>query len=201
MSQGDIISGPETRDAPDTGSPVSEPLSITMDKRVDLVFSLVVVATGAYICYLASQFRVGSFPDPVTARGVPYITGGFMVVAGLFNAFRRLWTWSVIPGNYTVAEGSDDDDPDVPSSNWRSFAIIGLAFLWTGVLPLLGYLFATPPVLFGMAWLMNVRSWGKLIVFPIGFTLVIWTIFSQILGVIIPLGPLTALFRSWGLTP
>jgi hypothetical protein len=30
---------------------------------------------------------------------------------------------------------------------------------------------------------------------------VVWAVFSQILNVILPLGPLTALARSWGLTP
>ena len=52
-----------------------------------------------------------------------------------------------------------------------------------------------------MAWLMGVRSRAKLIGFPLGYTLVVWAVFSQILDVILPLGPLTALARSWGLTP
>jgi hypothetical protein len=79
--------------------------------------------------------------------------------------------------------------------------MIGLAFAWALLLHPVGYLFITPVVLFAMTCFMNVRSWAKRIFFPIGFTLVVWTIFSQILGIIIPLGPLTGLFRSWGLTP
>jgi hypothetical protein len=189
--------------APLDAEPGSEadPISITMDKRVDLALSIAVVAAGAYIIHLASQFKVGTFPDPVTARGLPYFTGGFMVVAGLFNAGRRIVTWSNIPGNYTVAEGAADDVPEQPSSNWRSFAMVGLAFAWALLLHPVGYLLITPPVLFAMTCFMNVRSWAKRILFPIGFTLFIWTVFSQVLGIIIPLGPLTALFRSWGLTP
>lgn len=181
-------------------APPTDEIAIRMDKRVDLALSLVVIATGIYICYLASQFRTGSFPDPVTTRGLPYFAGGLMIVAGLFNVVQRLLTWSNIPGNYTVSEGTEDEE-GYPSSALRSFGIVALALVWVWLVRRLGYLIITPPVLFGMIWLMNVRSLAKLIIFPLGFTLIIWSVFSQALGIIIPLGPLTALARSWGLTP
>ena len=46
-------------------------------------------------------------------------------------------------------------------------------------------------MIFAMAWLMGVRSRAKLIGFPLGYTFVVWAVFSQILNVILPLGPLT----------
>ena len=186
--------------APPAEAPGEEPIRIGMDKRIDLALALVVAATGAYICYLASQFRSGSFPDPVTARGLPYFTGGFMIFAGLFHAGRRLLTWSSMPGNHVVSEGKEDD-PAYPSSALRSFAIIALAMAWVALLRPLGYLIVTPPLLLAALWLMQVRSPGKLFGFAFGFTFIVWSIFSQVLNVILPLGPLTALARAWGLTP
>ena len=109
-----------------------------MDKRIDLGLSLVVAAAGLYICYTASHFRTGSFPDPLGTRGLPYITGGFMVFAGLFNVARRLLTWSHLPGNATVSEGKEDDPTHV-SSSARAFGAIALAMGWCLLVHPLGY--------------------------------------------------------------
>jgi hypothetical protein len=177
-----------------------EEISISMDKRIDLGLSLIVAATGAYICYLAANFRVGSFPDPVTSRGLPYVTGGVMIAAGLTHALRRLLTWNLMPGNYTVGEGKLDD-PGHPGSAIRAFGIIACAFAWVLLVRPLGYLIVTPPMFVGMLLLMNIRSKTMVLAFAFGFTAVVWIIFSQFLKIILPLGPLTALFRSWGLTP
>ena len=175
-------------------------IDIKMDKRIDLALSIIVAGAGIFIVYSASHFRTGSFPDPLTPRGLPYITGGIMIAAGLFNAARRLLGWTNLPGNLTVSEGKEDDPAHVSSSR-RAFLVMALALGWCALIHPLGYLIVTPPMLFGMAWLMNVRSPGKLYAFPIFYTLIIWVIFSQILHVILPLGPLTPLARALRLTP
>jgi hypothetical protein len=178
----------------------AEPLRIAMDKRGDLAMALGFVLLGATICYLASGFRVGVFPDPVTPRGLPYLTGGFMVVAGLFLAARRILSWSALPGTLVVSEGADDE-PGYPASGLRAAAIIALVFLWVWLLRSVGYLLISPPILAAMLWLMDVRSKLILIGFSIGFPLAVWVIFSILLKIVIPLGPLTPLARSWGLVP
>lgn len=175
-----------------------EPIRIEMDKRIDLVISLVLVAIGAYIIHLTNGFRVGSFPDPVTSRGLSYFTGGYLIFAGLFLAARRIWTWSLIPGNYTVSEGHEDE-PDHPSSAIRAFAMMGLCVLWATLLKPVGFLIVTPVVIAIMLWLMDVRSIGRLAAFSLLFTFGLWLAFSEILGIILPYGPLTGLARSWGL--
>jgi hypothetical protein len=176
----------------------SEPIRIEMDKRVDLVVSLVVVAVGILIVYMASGFRVGSFPDPVTSRGLPYFTGTYLIIAGLILAARRVYTWQQIPGNYTMTEGHEDE-ADHPASTVRAFSIMGLALLWAVLLRPVGYLLITPPVLAAILWLLDVREVKKLVAFSLIFALVLWLAFSVILGITLPYGPLTALARSWGL--
>jgi putative tricarboxylic transport membrane protein len=175
-----------------------EPIRIVMNKRIDFIISLVVVATGVLTVYLASGFRVGSFPDPVTARGLPYFTGSYLIVAGLYLAVRRAMTWSLIPGDYTVSEGHEDE-PDHPASAARAFTMMGLAVLWGVLLKPVGFLIVTPPIIGVMLWLMDVRKPSRLFGFSLIFTFVIWLAFSEVLGVVLPYGPLTALARSWGL--
>lgn len=180
------------------GSDNEEPIRIEMDKRVDLAVSLVVVAVGGVIVYLASGFRVGSFPDPVTTRGLPYFTGTYLIVAGLFLAIRRVMTWSLIPGNYTVSEGHEDEAAH-PASMVRAFTIMGLSVLWGVLLKPVGFLIVTPPIIAAMLWLMDIRTAAKLAGFSLIFTFVMWLAFSVVLGITLPYGPLTGLARSWGL--
>jgi hypothetical protein len=177
-----------------------DPIRIEMDKRVDLALHAVMIGFGLVAVYIATGFRLGGYPDPVTARGLPYFTGTYLVVAGLILAARRILTWSEIPGIHTVSEGTDDE-PGRPASWVRSFSIIGIAALWAYSLKYLGFIVATPFALFAMIWLMEVRSRAKLILFPLLFTILSWAVFSQILGVILPMGFLSHFARSLGLMP
>lgn len=171
-----------------------------MDKRVDLVLSLLWVIFGIVTVYVATGFRVGGYPDPVTARGLPYFTGSYLVIAGLVLAVRRIVTWSHIPGKYAVSEGTEDE-PGHASSWVRSFLLIVIAAVWAYSLKYAGFVLATPVMLFAMLWLMEVRSWAKLILFPLLFSLLSWLIFSQVLSVILPMGILAPWARRWGLMP
>jgi hypothetical protein len=174
------------------------PIRIEMDKRVELAVLLAMVALGAAIIYLATGFRVGSFPDPVTTRGLSYVTGGYLIVAGLYLSIRRLLTWSAIPGKYTLSEGNEDER-NHPASTLRAATIMGLAILWAVSVTPIGFLIVTPIVLMSVLWMMDVRTPGKLVGFPLIFTIATWLVFSQLLGVRLPYGITTGLARSWGL--
>jgi hypothetical protein len=189
---------PETVDAGNESDP--EPIRIEMDKRVDLVLSLLWVVFGIITVTVATGFRVGGYPDPVTARGLPYFTGTYLVIAGIILAARRIVTWSHIPGKYAVSEGTEDE-PGHASSWVRSFLLIAIAAAWAYSLKYAGFVLATPVMLFAMLWLMEVRSWKKLILFPLLFSFLTWLIFSQVLHVILPMGILAPWARRWGLMP
>jgi hypothetical protein len=173
-------------------------LPITMDKRVDLALAVAVAVLGASSIWIATGFRIGNYPDPLTARGVPYILGGFMVVGGLVMAGRRLAGWRQLPGTRVVSEGAEDE-PGHPAHSWRAAAVMASSFFWAALLHPAGYLIVTPLALVGMMLAMDVRSLKRLIAFPAGFTLITWTIFSQALNVALPLGPLAPLARKLGL--
>ena len=181
----------------DNGDAV-DPIHVEMDKRVDLVLALAFVVFGAGTFYLALDFRVGGFPDPVTARGLPYVTGAYLVVSGLALAARRLIAWSDIPGKYAVSEGPVDQRGHA-SSTLRPYAIMALILAWLVTVRSVGYLVVMPLMMFAMLWLMDMRSAAKLIAFPLLFTLLSWIAFSQVLGITLPLGFLAPLARSWGL--
>lgn len=188
---------PESGLAPEMPQ-VQDRLPITMDKRVDLALAIGVAALGAYAVWLASGFRIGNYPDPLTSRGLPYILGGFMMLGGTFLAIRRLRSWRELPGNLVVSEGTEDEGGH-PASAFRAFAAMACAFLWAVLLQPAGYLIATPVSLFGMLLAMGIKTPLALAIFPPGFALLTWAIFSQFLRILLPLGPLAPLARSWGL--
>ncbi|MBS3979438.1 MAG: tripartite tricarboxylate transporter TctB family protein [Rhodobacteraceae bacterium] len=173
-------------------------LPITMDKRVDLALALGTTLLGASTIWLATGFRIGNFPDPLTARGLPYILGGFMVVGGLVLAGRRFADWTQLPGHLVVSEGAEDELGH-PASALCAGAVMACSFLWAALLHPIGYLLVTPLCIAGMLFAMKVRSTWQLILFPAGFTLVTWIIFAQALNVLLPLGPLAPLARRLGL--
>jgi hypothetical protein len=105
-----------------------------------------------------------------------------------------------MPGNLVPEEGQTDEE-GYPASTIRYSGIVLASLLWVWLVKPLGFLFAMPLALLAMILFMNVRSRMKLIAFPILFTLVTWVAFSQLLGIIMPLGPLTSFARSLGLVP
>jgi hypothetical protein len=188
--------------APNEGAfvPMDDEITFETNKVVDLAVTICVFALGAFIVSEASTFRAGSFPDPITARGLPYFTGSFMMLAALVIGARQALSWNRFPGRYTLTVGSPDE-PGQDASAVRAFGIVALALCLVVLLRPLGFLIVAPVVIYAMLRVMKVRERGKLIGFPLGFTATIWIAFSQILGVALPLGPLTTIARSWGLTP
>lgn len=187
-------------DSAEIANSAGEDITFETNKIVDLAVTLVVFALGAFIVSEASTFRKGSFPDLITARGLPYITGGFMMFSAVVIGLQQALSWNRFPGRYTLTVGAPDEVGQ-DASALRAFTMIALTFCLLVLLRPVGFLIVTPIALFSMLWVMDVRSRAKLIGFPLGFTVVIWIAFSQILGVALPLGPLTAVARSLGLTP
>lgn len=187
-------------EADDDVVPMTDEITFQTNKLVDLAVTVAVFALGAFIVSEATTFRRGSFPDPITARGLPYFTGGFMMLAAIIIGARQVLSWRRFPGAYTLTVGAEDE-PGQEASAARAFGMIAVSLCLVVLLRPVGFLIAAPVAIFAMLWLMQVRSPGKLVGFPLGFTATIWIAFSQVLGVVLPLGPLTAIARSWGLTP
>jgi hypothetical protein len=185
-----------TKEDEDKAPPIK--LTIKMDKRIDLACMVAVVLFGVFVLINTARIKTGIIPDPLTSRGMPYLTGIFLVCMAVSLIVMRLLTWSALPGKLVPSEG-DEDEEDYPSSAVHAFVIIGACWLSTALFSSLGYLIATPLFLFICLWFLGTRSWVKLIGFPILFTGAVWYVFSQILLIRVPLGFIEPLFRQWGI--
>jgi hypothetical protein len=176
------------------------PFRLTLDKRIDLAIMGVIVLYGVFLIIEARKVRTGMIPDPIGSNGMGYLTGIFLIIGAIAAGIIRLMAWSVLPGNLVPGEGHEDEEGH-PSSWVRVFSIVLVTWVSVWLLKSLGYLIATPLFMIIAVWLMGTRTMGKLIVFPVLYTLISWYIFSQPLQFVLPLGFLTPFFRSLGLAP
>ena len=175
-------------------------VSLIMDKRIDLAIAVVVVLFGVFVLIASLDILPGSFRDPITSRGLPNITGVLLIIFGTILTVMRVRIWSGLPGNLVPGEGKEDEKGH-PASWIRAWSVIVATWLLIWLVKPLGFLISMPLFLLAFLLIMGMRSWKMLIGFPIIFTLVTWYVFSQPLGVILPLGPITPFARSLGLTP
>lgn len=191
---------------PDRGTSVTDE---AVDPRADLerttrhlgaeiVLSGLFALIGVGLVALSGSIRAGSIPDPITSAGMPRLTGylliffsGVMLVRYAAASVRRPRTWR-------VPSQGDNDEPGHPSSLVRPLAVVVAGLAWTWAVDLVGYFLAMPLLVVAVLRIMDVRSRAKLVAVPIGFTVVIWLLFAEMLGIKFPLGFMDTPLREIG---
>jgi len=156
------------------------------------------VGVGAALILLAGSIRPGSIPDPITSAGMPRLAGILLVAFGGVMFVRFLSHWLRHPDSPRVPSEGDNDEPGHPSSFLRPLSAAIAGVLWTWSVSRIGYFLATPLLILAVLRVMDVRSRGKLISVPIGFTAIIWILFAQVLGIGFPLGFMDTPLREIG---
>jgi ABC-type uncharacterized transport system permease subunit len=117
--------------------------------------------------------------------------GGLSIIIG------HLRRWSRQSHHLVRSEGTEDE-PEYLSLAARAWALVAAATALAALWNPLGFLIAMPLFLLGALWIMGKRRPLPMILIAVLFTGVVYLIFAQVLGVRIPVGPLTSLFRSLG---
>jgi putative tricarboxylic transport membrane protein len=156
------------------------------------------VLGGLLILWQASLIKDGMMRDPVGPRAAFYLCGGMLVVGGLAVILRNLL--AIRSGHTFLAtpEGTPDTE-GYPASFRRAAALAGVCFAYALLLQPLGYLIATPLFILASLRVLDQRSWARNLVVALLFTVAAYLVFAMALGVRMPHGPLTDLFRQWGI--
>ena len=171
---------------------------MSMDRRADLVGSITMAVLGiGVILYGLGYPPPRNQYDLFGPMGVPMIIGLGLVVGGLFQSVR---TWQLLRefGSKAFPEGSEDE-PGHPASSHRAVAFMAGSMVYLFSLPYLGYLVATPVAIAAGLWSLNFRNPVKLVVTAVGFTVVGFALFNNLLSVPVPVGVLNDLLVSLGL--
>lgn len=169
-----------------------------MDRRLDIAFAVGFMVLGLVILWQASGIRMGVMRDPVGPRAAFYFCGAIMAGGGALVVLRHWRALRRGAGHLTDPEGSPDTE-GVPASLIRAAALAGLCFAYALLFNPLGYLLATPPFIIAALAVLNQRRWLTNVLIAVTFTLIAYVVFGHVLGVRLPHGPLTQLFRDLGL--
>jgi putative tricarboxylic transport membrane protein len=169
-----------------------------MDTRRDLVIALCVAALGAGILWMTGSIRMGIARDVIGPRAFPYAIGTLLLVGGLVLSLRRLRFMNA-GGGFVAPEEGSEDTPDYPASAGRVLFIMVLSVAYVALLMPVGYLILTPPFVALAFVSMGERRPLYTVVIPLIWTVLTYLLFSQLLDVRMPVGPLTPLFRDLGL--
>jgi hypothetical protein len=168
-----------------------------MDRRIDIAISAAFVLFGIFVILEARTIKTPLFTDPIGPRGFFYGCGIVFILGGLVNIAQRVRAWRLFPGHMVPAEGVEDE-PGHPSSFRRAALLTLLSLAYVLTLRPVGYLIGTPLYIIAGLWVLEQRNWLFNIATGIVFTLVFYLVFAQGLGVWLPVGPFTQLFRDLG---
>jgi putative tricarboxylic transport membrane protein len=168
-----------------------------MDRRIDIAISVVAIAFGIFVILEARTIRAPMFVDPIGPRAFFYGCGVIFILGGLFNIWQRLQTWRLYPANMIPSEGVEDE-AGYPASFTRAALLAALSLLYVLTLRPVGYLIGTPLFIIAGLWVLDQRNWLQNIIVGLGFTIIFYLIFAKGLGVWLPVGPFTPLFRDLG---
>lgn len=170
-----------------------------MDQRVDLALAGVITVLGLVLFVMSQNIALGQIQDPIGPRGVPTAIAVFFIVAGSTLVVRRLRGMAGGAPIMVESEGTLDE-PGHPASARRAFAIIAVCAMYLLLLPVLGFLLVTPVMLGAIMWLLGVRPGVLLVAVAVGYTLIVYVTFTQLLSVELPDGVLTAPLEALGIS-
>jgi len=168
-----------------------------MDRRIDIALSALAILFGIFVILEARTIKAPFFADPIGPRAFFYGCGVVFILGGLVNIAQRVQTWRLSPTHMVPAEGVEDE-PGHPASFRRAalLAVVSLAYVLT--LRPVGYLIGTPLYIVAGLWILEQRNWTLNIIVGLVFTIFFYLVFAQALGVWLPVGPFTQLFRDLG---
>jgi putative tricarboxylic transport membrane protein len=171
---------------------------VTMNKYVDLIGSLVIVALGVFVLAVAFSYAPPKVVfDAIGPMGFPKAIGAFLVVGGLIQSVRTA-LYIRRYGKWSPEEGVPDE-PEYPSSKWRALIFIAGCFVFLALMQTLGFLISMPLAIFAGLWSMDYANWVRRVIVAVGFTVFAFAIFELVLGVPLPPGPIENLFIDAGL--
>jgi putative tricarboxylic transport membrane protein len=169
-----------------------------MDTRRDLILAVCVVVLGIAVLVVAGWIRPGVYRDAVGPRAFPFAIAGLFIVGGAAVAVRRARRMNAAGGYLVETEGTGDE-PDHPASFTRALAVMALTVAYAAAFNPAGYLLATPVYVAAALAVMGERRWRVVGALAVGWTLVTYVLFAQLLAVRLPVGPFRAWFRELGL--
>lgn len=173
--------------------PMERPMDKPMDRRVDVAIAFACVVFGAVMVYKAQQLRDNeAFRDPLGIGGLPTLLGAFIALGGVIIIVRYAVSWRR-QSDHAVDVDGRADEPGHHASAARAFGLWAVLVAYSVLLPIVGFLIATPAALFACLWIAHFRRPLPLGLISIGLPLALYGMFDKFLGMNLPHGPLSGI--------
>jgi putative tricarboxylic transport membrane protein len=153
----------------------------------DTVAGGILLAFALFYLATASTIEKSSFGDaPVGPKALPIIIGVGLAFASLALMARSL---RQTPAGEQAEER--EEDPDNPAqSPARFFVVVGLFLGYVIVFLPLGYMISTFLFLLGTTMYLDREHPVRNVVYSLAFSMIVYFVFTELLGVVLPMGPL-----------
>lgn len=165
-----------------------------MDKRIDLVGSVVVGLFGVVLLFAAFRFPPQQVVfDPIGPMGFPIALGVLLVACATLQSYRTAKFLRNSPTAIGPDEGSPDE-PEHPSSTRRGLGFIVGGIVYALAWPDVGYVISTVVAVTLALWSLGFRGWPGRLTVAVLFTAIGYVLFEIVLSVPVPPGLLRGLF-------
>ena len=149
------------------------------------MLAAVIIIVAAIYPFADAGLRTARIGDPLGPKAFPALVGGCLILSAVLLVFETLAKRRTLEDR-TIEPRTKDEKHLV-------LVMIGMV-VWSGlyyyVFETLGYLIATPLFLFGLLSYFNQRKYLTNVLVALGFTGIVYLLFSILLGVPLPSGPL-----------
>lgn len=158
-------------------------MNIHVQSKGELAFAGLLLALGIFVLIETAAIPIPVAASNVGPRFMPYFAGGLLTAAAAWTIVDILRGKSVAP------EESELADPSQKFS-WRRVGLLVASVVAFGVLlDPLGYLIAMPIAMFGLLLTFGARRWWVMVVVSIVLPVLVFLLFTEVLGIYLPLGP------------
>ena len=173
-------------------------VAVTMNKHLDLVGSLLIAALGVFVLVVAYSYPTPKVVfDAIGPMGFPKVIGAFLLIGGLVQSARTVLYIRKF-GKWAPEEGVEDE-PEYPTSRWRALLFMAGCFVFLALMHPLGFSISMPLAIIAALWSMGYGTWLRRVIVAVVFTLVAFAMFTLVLGVPLPAGPVENLLIDAGL--
>ena len=149
------------------------------------MLAAVIIIVAAIYLFADAGLRTARIGDPLGPKAFPALVGGGLILSAVLLVFETLAKRRTLEDR-TIEPRTKDEKHLV-------LVMIGMV-VWSGlyyyVFEMLGYLLATPLFLLGLLSYFNQRKYLTNVLVALGFTGIVYLLFSILLGVPLPSGPL-----------
>jgi putative tricarboxylic transport membrane protein len=153
--------------------------------RADLWLAITVIVVAAIYLHADYGLRKASLGDPLGPKAFPALVGGGLILSAILLVFETWRKRRALEAKNIEPRGKDDKHV--------ALLLVGM-IVWTGlyyyVFETVGYPIATPIFLFGLLSYFNTGRYVTNVLVAVCFAAAVYFLFSILLGVPLPTGPL-----------